>query len=170
MNEENINLVETSVPKSKSTNKNVKTKGLLIKKIVTNRLVILIIGIIAGLIAGHVFGWSKVTPNQGDSIAKAEQQKLVSQYVGLVGKLMILPKGEEPVIATITDSKALAKEQVFYSNAQNGDVVLVYQKAMQAIIYSPSRGVIVNVGPVYYQNDTAATSTNPVATTTPKKK
>jgi hypothetical protein len=164
-------MAEEIFTQSESTRAMKPKKGFL-GKFFANRFTVLVIGLIIGLVVGYVvLGMYRVSPQISATTAaqQAEQQKLMAQYVASVGKLMILPKGEDPVIATITDAKALAKDQIFYSNAQNGDIVMVYQKAMQAIIYSPSRNVIVNVGPVYYQNQATATSTASTATTTKKK-
>jgi len=81
---------------------------------------------------------------------QAMSQQQVNRIMRAVGNLMILPEGE-PTIAVIKDITALAN-QPFFKNAQNGDVVVVYPN--QAIIYSPKRHVLVNVGPVI-NNQTA---------------
>jgi len=64
-----------------------------------------------------------------------------------IGKLAILPSGEEPVIATVTDLEKL-EGQVFFENAQVGDKLLVYSKAKKAIIYRPSENKIIEIGPI----------------------
>lgn len=84
-------------------------------------------------------------PNVQQEQAKKENAELIAK----LGRHMILPTDEEPVIATVTDAAALAKEQPFYQNTKNGDKVIVYTKAKKAIIYSPTDDKIVNVGPVY---------------------
>ena len=107
------------------------------------------------------------------TISKVEEDKKIKEITDNVGKLMMLPKGEQPVIATITDSVNLAKEQPFYAGSSNGDVVLVYQKALKAIIYSPEKNIIVNVGPVSMQPDPKneqAPVVDKVATTSEQKK
>jgi len=77
--------------------------------------------------------------------AGAEDLAVVMQSVS---ELMLLPEGELPLMATVTNAEDLKKEQAFYENVMNGDKVLIYQQNQKAIIYSPSRNVIVNVGPV----------------------
>jgi hypothetical protein len=69
-----------------------------------------------------------------------------------VGSLMILPN-EEPIIASINEAEALRKEQPFYNGVENGDQLIVFPKAQKAVIYSPSKNVIVNSGP-FTINDT----------------
>ncbi len=128
----------------------------------------LIIGIIIGVgglwVWNHFYGSS--TTSQSAVTAQTDQAQMAA-LIAKVGKLVILPTGEQPVIATINDASSLIKQQAFYTGAIDGDVVLVYQKAAKAIVYSPSRNMIVNVGPVIMQNP--ATSTAATATSTTKK-
>lgn len=79
---------------------------------------------------------------------EVRQSVLVENAVAAAGKLMLLPDNEEPLIATILDVEALKAEQAFYSNAQNGDQLLIFGNSLRAVIYSPERNMIVNVGPV----------------------
>lgn len=75
-------------------------------------------------------------------LARVETKELVET----VGKLIDLPS-ETPTIATVTDSNKL-KNQQFFEKAQNGDKVLIYTQAKKAILYSPSKNKIINVGPI----------------------
>lgn len=59
---------------------------------------------------------------------------------------MQLPQGEEPVLATVTDHAAL--QTAFLREAQDGDKILIYEKARKVIIYRPSIDRIIDVGPV----------------------
>ncbi len=74
-------------------------------------------------------------------------QQEVKDLVSMVGKLIDLPKGEDPTIATITDEKKL-KDQLFFANSKNGDKVLLYTKAKKAILYRPSTNKIIEVAPI----------------------
>ena len=82
----------------------------------------------------------KEDPNK---IAKEETAKIVA----LVEKLVILPEGEEPVLATVTDKEKL-KDQPVFAKAENGDKILIYSIAQKAYIYNPTKNVIVDVVPV----------------------
>lgn len=82
----------------------------------------------------------KEDPNK---IAKEETAKIVA----LVGKLVILPEGEEPVLATVTDKEKL-KDQPVFAKAENGDKILIYSAAQKAYIYNPTNNLIVDVVPV----------------------
>lgn len=64
-----------------------------------------------------------------------------------IGKLMLLPKDEEPTLAIVQD-KSLLKDKFLLANAQNGDQVLVYTTKGQAIIYRPSINKIVAVSSI----------------------
>ena len=119
-------------------------------KFFSNRVVIGLLGIIVGVLGTFIFIQLFGIPSQKiiQNISKAEEAKVIQEIVSKATKLIVLPKDEEPVMATITNATDLIKEQPFYAGSQNGDVVLMYQKALKAIIYSPERNIIVNVGPI----------------------
>lgn len=72
-----------------------------------------------------------------------------SAYIEAIGKKILLPKDNVPPrIAVITDPALLTGEQEFYRGAEAGDVLVVFETSKRAIIYSPRRDIIVNVGPV----------------------
>ncbi len=73
--------------------------------------------------------------------------KELKALVAEVGKLMVLPEGETPTLATVTDPAKL-KSQAFFANAEQGDKVLVYAQARKAILYSPKKHKIIEVAPV----------------------
>lgn len=77
-----------------------------------------------------------------------------------VGKLMVLPVGEDPTIATVTDNSKL-KEQAFFAQSQNGDKVLIYTGAKKAILYRPSLNMIVDVAPVNIGSQSATPVVKP---------
>ena len=78
---------------------------------------------------------------QNELVAK-ERQELLAK----VGRLMVLPEGEEPLILDIQDAEAMAEVQPFFQNTIDGDKVLIYVEAGKSIIYSPTRDIIVNSG------------------------
>jgi len=146
-----------------------------IAKFFSYKLVIIVIGIIVGILGTLSYIQMFGIPSQKvlQNISKAEEAKVLQEVIEKVSKLIVLPKGEEPVMATITDADALVKEQLFYTGSQNGDVVLMYQKALKAIIYSGERNIIVNVGPITPQDNAQVEQDAPVetkATSTSAKK
>lgn len=76
-------------------------------------------------------------------VAKQQQEELVA----LVGALVVLPSGETPTVATVSDAAKL-KDQAFFVEAQNGDKVLIYTKAKKAYLYRPSTDKLINIAPV----------------------
>lgn len=69
------------------------------------------------------------------------------QLTAKVGKLLVLPSNEMPTIATVSDMTKLLNNP-FFSKAKNGDKVLIYLQAKEAILYDPMANKIVAVGPV----------------------
>lgn len=82
----------------------------------------------------------------------AEAEKVTAELVGVLGKLMELPKDEIPTVATISDKDKLAG-QVFFKNAENGDILFAYTNAMKAILYRPTTNKIINVAPISINQD-----------------
>ncbi len=105
------------------------------KKILAFGLGFILVILIAGV-------WWFGRPS-GTGSSKQEMIKVRSQ----VAKLAILPTGEDPTLATVTDKNSL-KDSFLKANAQNGDKVLVYVKAQKVYIYRPSINKIVNIGPL----------------------
>jgi hypothetical protein len=91
---------------------------------------------------------------KGDQASSAEVKKVVAE----VGKLMDLPQGEEPTLATVTDKSKL-EGQAFFTKAQNGDQVLIYSQAKKAILYSPTLKKIIEVGPINIGSQSAQENT-----------
>lgn len=67
--------------------------------------------------------------------------------IGAVGKLIVLPTGETPTLATVTDPEKL-KDQPFFASAKTGYKVLIYTNAKKAILYDPAANKIVEVAPI----------------------
>lgn len=75
--------------------------------------------------------------------AQQETQRLLAN----VGQLIVLPDGESPTIATVTDPERL-RDQPFFAKSQTGDKVLIYTNARKAILYNPRTNKIVEVAPI----------------------
>ena len=97
------------------------------------------------------------------SSVEGQQQVADKEVQALLDKIkahMVLPEDEKPTVATISDIDTLVSTQPFFQGAANGDKVLVYSKANKAIIYSPDRDVVVNVGNI--QVDTGLVNSSQV--------
>lgn len=87
---------------------------------------------------------------QGQKGSKDNQQASqdeVKRLVAEVGKIIDLPAGEVPTLATVVDVSKL-KDQPFFQKAKNGDKVLIYSGAQKAILYDPVAKKVKEVGPV----------------------
>ena len=71
----------------------------------------------------------------------------MKSVVAEISKIMILPVGEDPTVATVADPEKL-KGQSFFVNAKKDDKVLIYTNAKKAILYRPSERKIVEVAPL----------------------
>lgn len=102
-----------------------------------------VIGIIVlGLVFLAITGFVYYT-----QFANKQAPDEVSLVVSQVGKLVHLPEGETPTLATVSDTSKL-ENQPFFALAQNGDKVLIYTSAKKAYLYRPSTNKVVEVGPV----------------------
>jgi len=100
---------------------------------------------------------------QGTAQAQAEVNALIAK----VSKLMVLPTDETPTVATVTDASAV-KDQPFFAQAVNGDKVLIYQNAGEAILYRESENRIIKVGAVNFNQAAASPAASVAATPTVK--
>lgn len=94
---------------------------------------------------GYFYYQSQKGPSQ--QTAPQGSQAEVTQVVEEVGKLMDLPLGEVPTVATVTDITQL-QSQPFFARAKNGDKVLIYQNAQKAILYDQKAKRIIEVAPI----------------------
>lgn len=109
---------------------------------------ILIIALIATTSAG-VYFYLQTTQLKKNPQILAQQE--VEALIGKISRLIVLPEGEIPTIATVSDPEKL-KDQPFFAKAQKGDKVLIYTNAKKAILYSPSANKIVEVAPINIGN------------------
>lgn len=86
-------------------------------------------------------------------------QKQSDDLVSKVSSLMKLPAGETPTVAAVSDAAAAKQQSPFFASAANGDKVLLYVKAGEAILYRPSTNKIILVAPLTFNNNQASTTT-----------
>lgn len=94
-------------------------------------------------------------------------QKQTDDLIKQVGALINLPQGEAPTVANVSDAAKAREQSSFFANAQNGDKVLMYVKAGEAILYRPSTNKIILVAPLTFNNNT--TQAAPQGTSTTKR-
>jgi hypothetical protein len=76
-----------------------------------------------------------------------EAQREVQALVEAIGKIMELPEGETPTVATVVDPEVL-KGQAFFASSARGDKLLAYTAARLAILYRPDEHKIITVAPI----------------------
>lgn len=77
------------------------------------------------------------------AVVEEETQELVDK----VSKLVALPEGENPVLATVTDKERLG-DLPFFERAENGDKVLIYPQARRIYLYDPETDKVLEAAPL----------------------
>jgi 4-hydroxy-3-methylbut-2-enyl diphosphate reductase IspH len=100
---------------------------------------------------------------------KKQNQQLSNPQVGStnqatllrddVAKLVQLPDNEIPTIATVSDVAKL-QNQTFFANAKDGDKVLIFNMAKEAILYRPSSNKIIEIAPLSSGSSSTTSNTN----------
>lgn len=114
-------------------------------------LVILVLFLLGGI---GVYAYLSYAQKPQDTVSTGQSE--VEVLVAKIGEKMELPE-EEPSLATVSDVGRL-QDQPFFHNAENGDKVLIFQKAEKAILYRPSTDKIIEVGPITIQLPTESAS------------
>ena len=97
-------------------------------------------------------------------------QEEIENLVAKIGKVMEVPTGEVPTLATVTNKEKL-DNQPFFKRAENGDKILIYSGSGRAILYRPNTGKIIDVTTVNIAKepgDTPLTEETPVVALTPE--
>lgn len=139
-------------------------------------IAISVIALVAIGLGGYFYYQLRLLKTNPQTMAKEEVTDLVSK----ISKIYLLPIGEDPTIATVSDPEAL-KNQSFFNESIKGDKVLIYTKAGKAILYRPSIGKIIETAPINNNKElstsptpeissTAVTTTKNTTTKTPVKK
>src|SRR3989338_3919579 len=102
-----------------------------------------IVVIVASGSAYYFYNQASGLKKDPNKTAREETDKLVAQ----VGKLIVLPEGEVPTIATVSDPDKL-KDQPFFARAKTGRKVLIYTNARKALLYDPENHKIIEVAPI----------------------
>jgi hypothetical protein len=105
---------------------------------------VLLVGLVIA-VGMAVFFYMELNKTKQDPQEAASKEAL--QIIEKVSRLIVLPEGETPTIATVSDPEKL-QDQPFFSKAQQGDRVLIYTNAKKAILYNPATNKIVEVAPL----------------------
>lgn len=88
-----------------------------------------------------------VTESELKQTTTPEQEAQAETIIKGLAKHILLPE-QAPQVMQIMNPDELIQKDPFFTGSQSGDVLLIYKTAGKAIIYSPARDIIVNVGPV----------------------
>lgn len=102
--------------------------------------------------------------NLPDDVTKLSEQQ-VNEVISRVSRFIVVPEGEQPTVAVLRDTAALAERQPFYRGAKDGDILIIYSS--RAIIYDPKANKLVHVGPITRTDTSPTPSAAPSASPTP---
>ncbi len=100
---------------------------------------------------------ANLSANAGAKLTDAQ----VDAVVARISKFMVVPETERPSVVVLQDTASLAQQQVFYKDAKDGDVLVVY--STRAIIYDPKANKLVSVSPIQQNTATPVPSSDVTA-------
>lgn len=124
------------------TTKIVKKKSIMTKQRFLN-MVMLVVLLMAIALSGYFYYKLHNLQKSTQEVAKKEAKDLL----GKIARLYLIPTGEEPTVATVSDPEKL-KDQAFFSGAAKDDKVLIFTNAGKAVLYRPSIDKIIEVAPI----------------------
>lgn len=110
-------------------------------------LVLFVLVVVASGAAMYFYRQLNDLKKDPQKVAQEEVQSVVER----VGKIMVLPEGEQPTLATVAAPERL-QDQPFFAKAKVGDKVLLYATARKAILYDPVANKIIEVAPINIGN------------------
>jgi hypothetical protein len=122
-------------------------KKLQLKKALKSKYIFAIVILLIAVLPAFYFYNRSKQAEQRLNDPNTANQKVIDEVVKKVGRHILLPTGEQPTLATVSDVSKV-KSQPFFVNSNNGDKVLVYTQARKAILYRPSKDIIIEVAPL----------------------
>lgn len=104
--------------------------------------VITIVSVVTAIVLNNKLKALQSSESQAKSSA-VEVQKIVAE----VGKHLVLPAGEVPTMAAVSDLSKL-KGQPFFERAELGDIVLIYATTRRAVLWRPTAQKIIEVSAI----------------------
>lgn len=89
------------------------------------------------------------------------------EILAAVASQVELPADEQPLILTIEQAEELSVRQPFFQGALDGDLVLMYLQSGLGVVYSPSRDLVINSGPLSVESTGVDEASTTPATTAP---
>ena len=110
-------------------------------------LIIANVVLLAGLGFSSVYFFLKYNDLKNKSLTSDQR---ISKYEKDISKTYALPVGDKATLYDVTQADSLKKEgpnKDFFKDANNGDILLLYEKAKIGVLYRPSTKKIIKVGP-----------------------
>lgn len=141
-----------------STPKGEKPKKDRFSSFIASRwLLVAIVLLLAAVPSYYFYNKSKEAEKRLNDPNTSNKQ-VIDEVVKKAGHHILLPSGEQPTLATVSDASKV-KGQPFFLNAQNGDKVLVYTQARKAYLYRPGQDIIIEVAPLSIDSLQSGTTT-----------
>lgn len=141
-----------NVPERMEKKQKVKDNSTNGNKKLTFVLIVVVVALLAAL-SGSVYLLMKEKKKSENPTQVATEE--ANRIKDRLGKLILLPEGVEPTIATVIDADKLREQNAeFYKNAKNGDKLIVYSD--RAILYDMEQNIIINVAPILNPSDQGA--------------
>lgn len=88
--------------------------------------------------------WFQYSEIKNDPLKVVQSE--TTEIIKVVGEIIVLPSGELPKIATLSEEDLIkVSDQSFFTNAKVGDKLLVYSVSRKIILYRPEVHKIVEV-------------------------
>lgn len=73
---------------------------------------------------------------------ETSNKKATEELIEKVSKIYLVPEGEEPTIASVSDPQAV-KNNSFFTLSEKDDKILIFPKSGRAVLYRPSINKII---------------------------
>ncbi|MBX4195770.1 hypothetical protein KW796_02350 [Candidatus Parcubacteria bacterium] len=115
----------------------------LFKRVPKNikRLTLILSAVVAILLAAMIMLLMQLQAYRTPALSAEEKLRSI---ISEVGEKVILPEGETPTVATISDPSKL-RDQPFFAEAEKGDQILIYTTSKKAVLWRPSVHKVVEV-------------------------
>jgi hypothetical protein len=134
-----------------------------LKNLPVRRLLPYVVVAAIALLPSLYFHHQSQTSNDALGVPSSANLQTTADVVKRVSRHILLPSGEQPTVATVTDASKV-HNQAFFANAASGDKVLVYANAKKAYLYRPSIDRIIEVAPLAPNSQAASPSTQSTST------
>lgn len=145
-------LVEAVVPPVEIPPKKRRLPGIFDRKTIAALLLLVLIAA-----PGYYFYAKHQDTRRRLNELQAQQEDMPTALINKVGRHVLLPEGEQPTIATVTDVSKLSG-QPFFARAAKDDKVLVYNQSRRAILYRPSVDKVIEAAPLNTEAAPAVTA------------